>query len=98
MKFDEYCGRLRFFADVNGDGQITITDVVAWVKFLFFVPAKLAMALFDEMPPLRNFFESSCDTGMSLGGAVFSLFVWLIVWLIVWAMFEGLVESRQASQ
>jgi hypothetical protein len=80
MKFDWYCGRLRFFADVNGDGRITITDVIGWAKFLYFAPAQLVMALFDEAEPLRRFFETDCSTGTSFGGAVFSLFVWLMVW------------------
>lgn len=80
MKFDEYCGRLAFAADMNGDGQITITDVTEWAKYVLFAPAKFVMALFDDMPPLRGFFETDCSTGLNFGGLIFSVFVWLIVW------------------
>jgi hypothetical protein len=83
MKFDEYCGRLAFAADMNGDGQITISDVTEWVKYILFAPAKFAMALIDQMPPLRGFFETDCHTGLSFGGFAFSAFVWLIVLVIL---------------
>lgn len=83
MKFDWYCGRLQFLADVNGDGQTTITDVIGWAKYLYFAPAQVAMAIFDDAESLRRFFETDCSTGMGVGGAVFSFFVWLMVWAFV---------------
>ena len=83
MKFDEYCGRLWFAADMNRDGKITITDVTEWGKYIFFAPAKFVMVLIDEVPQFRGFFEADCQTGLSFGGFIFSAFAWLIVWAVI---------------
>ncbi len=77
MKFsNEYCGRFSFFWDMNADGLVTISDVFQWFDFLFYLPAKIAMFMVSDMPPVATFFEINCLTGEGWGGAVFSLLAW----------------------
>jgi hypothetical protein len=92
MKFDEFCGRLSLGLDMNGDYQTTITDVIEWCRFVWLLPAKLLMLVFDNFLSLHVFFESNCDTGNSFGGFVFSTFVW---WIIYLSFQDVLTKSKQ---
>ncbi len=83
------CGRFHFVADMNADGAFTISDVWLWLERLYLLPSNGTVAFFQDDRPLASFFEITCATGQSWGGAIFSFFVWFIVFGIVAAMLEG---------
>jgi hypothetical protein len=69
-----------FFADMNGDGAVTISDVWLWFKWLYFYPGDgLLYAVMSGAPKIAYFFElSSVSYGGGFSGVV-SFFAWLIV-------------------
>lgn len=73
------CGRFFIAKDMNGDFVFTITDVWLIAKYIWLLPAKAVVYLFENSPSWARFFEITCSTGESLGGAIFSLFVWGVV-------------------
>lgn len=78
-----------FFADMNGDGAITISDVWLWIKWLYFYPGDgLHYALMHGLPKLAEFFEvSSASYGGGFSGVV-SFFAWLCIWAALGASVE----------
>ena len=79
MDMNEYCGRLFFAKDMNGDLAFTITDIWLMAKFVFLLPAKLVVGIIHNTEMASTFFEVSCSTGESWGGAIFSAFAWTLV-------------------
>jgi len=73
-----------FIADMNYSGNITISDVWLWFKWLYFLPGDgLLYFLIHKMTKIAEFFEITFDSyGGFLSGTV-SLIVWVIVWLLV---------------
>lgn len=73
---NDLCNRFYFAKDMNGDFVFTISDVWLMIKFVWLLPAKIAMRIVDSSPQLVTFLESNCNTGDSWGAGIFSLFAW----------------------
>lgn len=70
--------RLHIMLDMNLDGALTISDVLLWLKWLFWLPGDLAaLALLGT--PVGDFFEVVPATLHGWGSALLSLCVWLVV-------------------
>ena len=94
MRGDE-CGRLSFVADMNFDGVITISDVIGWLHYFFFFPAKVVTAMVYNSSKLKEFFEMDCFTGSGLGGITISILAWLIFLHVLGAM--AVTSSRSGT-
>lgn len=85
----DLCGRFYFAKDMNGDFVFTISDVWLMIKFVWLLPAKIAMTLIESNPQLVTFLESNCTTGDSWGAGIFSLFAWFAVMVSVIAILDA---------
>lgn len=80
-----------FYADMNIDGRVTISDVWLWIKWLYFYPGDLLIAgIAGVTPATAHFFEFNQG---SYGGA-FSGIVSLLAWFIVYVAIEIQVKSQ----
>jgi hypothetical protein len=69
--------RWRIAQDMNGDGALTISDVLAWCKWLFFAPGDyLLLVTMMEWTQVAAFFEM--DTSMLPGWAAGFLSVFAV--------------------
>lgn len=78
--------RWMFIGDMNGDGQITISDVGLWCQWLFYAPGDFVLlAVMLKLPSVATFFELTPT--MLAGGWSFaiSLFIW---WIMVVSIFR----------
>jgi hypothetical protein len=74
--------RWMFAADMNRDGQITISDFWLWVKWIFFAPGDgILFGIMFHLPSFAKFFEIS--TSMLYGGWSFALSLWVWYFVIV---------------
>jgi hypothetical protein len=70
--------RLHIMLDMNLDGALTISDVLLWLRWLFWLPGDLAaLALLGT--PVGDFFEVAPSSMQGIGSALLSLCVWLVV-------------------
>src|SRR5258708_9115131 len=66
-----------FFADMNHDGVVTISDVWLWFKWLYFYPGDLALqGMLSYLPGFSTFFEVTRESFSVWGSGIFSFFVW----------------------
>ena len=65
-----------FLLDMNGDGILTIRDVLAWLVWLFYYPGDLAVFLTTRMPNLARFLEVSFTSCRSTFSEVISSIFW----------------------
>ncbi len=79
-----------FTWDMTGDGITTISDVGAWVEWLFFYPGDFIFSLVIDRR-LGRFFEIDPTIyGGWLSGILSGL-----VWILVWLMALGMLSERQ---
>lgn len=80
----------EFVSDMNGDGFVTISDVWAWVGWLFFYPGDyIIYRILRDSPELARFLEI---TPANYGG-VLSLFLSFLSWLVLFAIFGAIGEA-----
>ncbi|TAK90271.1 MAG: hypothetical protein EPO06_09830 [Burkholderiaceae bacterium] len=91
----DFCGRLYFAQDMNGDGIYSITDIWLLIEFIWLLPAKLMVTLFQSAPAMQRFFEINCDTGESWGGGIFSFFAWALVFILMSNFLEDIQRNMQ---
>src|SRR6266850_116656 len=62
-----------FFADMNHDGVVTISDVWHWFKWLYFYPGDLALqGMLSYLPGFSTFFEVTGESFGGWGSGIFS--------------------------
>jgi hypothetical protein len=81
--FADQCQRLEVVVDSNRDGRISVTDVVEWLQFLYYLPTRFATLAIEKSTGLSKFFDVSCDTGTHWGGAIFAGVVWLLIFSLI---------------
>jgi hypothetical protein len=81
--FADQCQRLEVVVDSNRDGRISVTDVVEWLQFLYYLPTRFATLAIEKSTSLAKYFDINCDTGMHWGGAIFSGVVWLLIFGLI---------------
>lgn len=91
----DVCYRFFLAKDMNGDGATTISDVWAWIEYIFYLPAKIATAMLQGIPEVWRFFEMNCATGTGLGGAFFSLVVYAGIIITLVDYFEQKLGSTE---
>lgn len=75
----DLCNRFTIAKDMNGDLLFTISDLWLQLGVLFHLPSNALMELLSLSPDITSFFEIDCQTGQGVGGAIFSVFLWLTV-------------------
>ena len=81
--FADQCQRLEVVVDSNRDGRISVSDLLEWPQFLYYLPARFATLAVDRSSTLSKFLDLNCDTGMHWGGAIFSGVVWLLIFGLI---------------
>ena len=75
--------------DTNGDGVITISDVINWLIWLFFLPGdSFLYFIMTAHPEVARFFEISIDNFHGFLSGIFSL----IGWVLVFGIFLGITD------
>jgi len=75
----------KFVADMNSNGNVTISDVWLWCKWLYFYPGDWLLGLMiHKFPQYANFLKLSYDDYGGVLSGVISFFVYssLLVLLI----------------
>jgi hypothetical protein len=80
----------KFVADMNLDGAVTISDVIAWLGWLFCYPGDTVIFfLMARLPSLAQFFEIDYTSYHGWLSAFISLVVWMGVFL--WCVLMPLI-------
>ena len=81
----------NFVADMNYDGQISISDIWLWFKWFYFYPGDwIIKFLINNIPSVANFLKISYeDYGGFLSGVVSLVTFFLIISGIWKAFFES---------
>lgn len=83
-----------FYADMNVDGRITISDVWLWIKWLFFYPGDLVIAgLIEYLPTVAAFLELTYNSYSGTLSGFVSGMLWLIFAVFV-AGFLATLDNR----
>lgn len=70
--------RLRLSSDMNMDGAVTISDVLLWLTWLYFLPGDLA-ALVLLGTPVGDFFEVTQGSIGGIGSGILSFCFWFVI-------------------
>ena len=62
--FADQCQRLEVVVDSNRDGRISVSDLLEWLQFLYYLPSRFATLAVDRSSTLSKFLDLNCDTGM----------------------------------
>lgn len=81
--FIDQCKRLEIAGDAGAGGGFTLSHVMDWLAFIYFLPSKLAMIVPEGNSALWRFFELDCGSGTHWGGAIFSGVVWVVLLSLV---------------
>jgi hypothetical protein len=80
--------RWHFVADMNGDGQVTISDVWLWAQWAFDAPGDcFLLVIMLKMQPTATFLEI---TPQMLSGG-WSFFISLVCW---WLLYISIVHRQ----
>ncbi len=81
---------------MNGDGIVTITDVWAWIGWLFYYPGDIAIYGMLKVEGFARFFELT----PAYYGGVLSFFIsfafWACFWLVI-AMIDSSGKTKENS-
>ena len=79
----------HFVSDTNEDSIITISDVLNWISWLFFLPGDSFLFYVNkEFPNIARFFEISNDSFHGFISGFLSFFAWCAIF-----GFLALIES-----
>jgi hypothetical protein len=62
--------------DFNRDGFFTISDVLSWIRWLYFMPGNVIIAAFLQSPGLALFFEIHTGSYEGVGSFFMSMLYW----------------------
>jgi len=80
-----------FKKDVNQDDAITISDVLGWLSWLFFLPGNsLIYVTVNYLPELAQFFELTLKDYNGFFSGIISVVLWILTFVIVGALLEAL--------
>jgi hypothetical protein len=69
--------RLLISADMNQDGVVTVSDVLLWLKWIYFLPGDLT-AIVLMGTPIGNFLEITPTSIEGVGSGIFSFLFWYV--------------------
>jgi len=75
-----------FKADMDGNGVVSISDTLLWVKWLFFYPGDLLILMIAQSTYLQTFFELSANTFGNWFSMIISFCFWFPIFLIVFVI------------
>ncbi len=84
LDLSEGCLQLHpFLNDMTGDGIYTVSDIIAQLKWLFYLPGNLFMTgIIEGMPRLGQFFELSLKDCLGITSSIVSVLSWSMIWLM----------------
>ena len=84
-----------FVSDTNGDSIITISDVVNWIIWLFFLPGDTFLyCIITIFPNIARFFEVSNDNFHGFLSGFLSFFAWCCIFSIL-AVIESIGKQKK---
>lgn len=95
--FIDQCKRLEAATEMASGGSM-LSTLMAWLQFVFFLPAKLAMLIPDANSALGRYFELDCSSGTHWGGALFSGVVWVALLVGVSFAWDGRASKAGKSE
>ncbi|WP_253711823.1 hypothetical protein [Bradyrhizobium sp. WD16] len=90
---DAWTMRWHFVIDINGDGQITISDVWLWASYIFFAPGDvILLGIMLKLPSVAAFLEMTPKLVSGWWSFAISF--------LFWAIFLGNLsaESKRAKE
>ena len=85
---------MRFAADMNGDGAVTIRDVVLWVKHAYFLPGdSLLWFLVTYLRPVARFLEVGMADYQGFFSGFVSAFAWFVALVLLGAAHDRTVRT-----
>jgi hypothetical protein len=87
--FIDQCKRLEAATEMGSAGGSLLSTLMAWLEFVYFLPAKLALLIPDGNSALGRYFELDCSSGTHWGGALFSGVVWVALLVGVSFAWDG---------
>ena len=92
--------------DMNQDGIFSISDIVLWLKYFFFLPGDFFIGLIQPLiPELMRFLEIESSLCHGFLSAILSAVIWLLAWFIVSFLttairgyFEGLTPEEEEEE
>jgi large-conductance mechanosensitive channel len=86
----------RFFYDTNGDGFITISDVINWLIWLFFLPGdSFLYFIMTVFPRSARCFEISYNNYHGFISGLVSFIVWAFIIFILLAIKVTIDEKKE---
>ena len=84
--------------DINGDGIFSITDLVKWAVWIFYMPGDVLLQSFMVFQATTNFFEIGKDSYGNIESLLFSFFYWHLIGgkklVIYWAVILLLIVLK----
>ena len=76
---DAWAMRWNFIIDMNGDGQITISDVWLWASYIFFAPGDvILLGIMLKLPSVAAFLEMTPKLVSGWWSLAISFLFWAI--------------------
>lgn len=86
-----------FSMDMNGDGQVTLTDVWLWLVQIFFLPGDgLLWVLLTYLPGLARFLELGTGSYGGMFSAIASVAIWMFGIVMIGALFSLVLDFDRA--
>lgn len=83
----------QFVYDTNGDGFITISDVIDWLIWLFFLPGdSFLYFLIKQYTSISRFFEIDVDNFHGILSGILSFVMWFIIYAFIYGVYLGIKE------
>lgn len=82
-----------FVSDMNADGSVTISDVLLWLKWLYFMPGDCVIAILGPTA-IGRFLELTTSSYGSWGSGMVSLFLWTIILGIAISIRDDLIGTN----
>ena len=88
---------MSFRQDMNGDGQVTLSDVWLWLVHVFFLPGDgFVWLMLTSAPGLARFLEIDGGSYGGLFSAIASVAIWLFGLVMAGAVFNTVLDLDRA--
>jgi hypothetical protein len=81
--FDYFYPRWIFAWDANGDGVVSITDVISWFWYVLYAPGDGLIYLLSRYDETRTFFELTPNSYYSGWSLAVSIIVWATLLMLM---------------
>jgi len=87
---------MRFAADMNGDGAVTIRDLGLWAKHAYFLPGdSLLWFLVTYLRPVARFLEVGTEDYQGFFSGFVSAFAWFVALVLLGVVHDRTVRAAR---